>query len=130
MKELPFPFIVHVLKERKLFHYYVIYDCYKNYLVIGDPDPKNKVMTISMKQFLSEWTGVAIFLTPSDHYTSFKESKRNLLSYLPIIFKQKLLLTYIIIASLSFSALSLLSSIYIQQLIDYYIPQKKYPNLN
>lgn len=124
MKELPFPFIVHVLKERKMLHYYVIYDCYKNYLVIGDPDPKNKVMTISMKQFLSEWTGVAIFLTPSDHYTPFKESKRNLLSYLPIIFKQKLLLTYIIIASLSFSALSLLSSIYIQQLIDYYIPQK------
>ncbi|MTB92069.1 hypothetical protein GKS26_02675 [Streptococcus uberis] len=64
MKELPFPFIVHVLKERKLLHYYVIYNCYENYLVIGNPDSKNKVTTISMKQFLSEWTGVDLLFKP------------------------------------------------------------------
>ena len=38
----PYPFIVHVNKEGKLQHYYVVYQTKKDYLVIGDPDPSVK----------------------------------------------------------------------------------------
>ncbi|MGZ7242284.1 cysteine peptidase family C39 domain-containing protein, partial [Streptococcus pyogenes] len=43
MEDVPYPFIVHVNKEGKLQHYYVVYKAKKDYLIIGDPDPSVKI---------------------------------------------------------------------------------------
>lgn len=37
-KDIPFPFIVHVNKEGKMQHYYVVYKAKKNHFIIGDPE--------------------------------------------------------------------------------------------
>lgn len=68
MSDVPYPFIVHVNKEEKLQHYYVVYQTKKDYLVIGDPDPSVKITKMSKERFFSEWTGVAIFLAPKPSY--------------------------------------------------------------
>ncbi|HHJ9351394.1 TPA: cysteine peptidase family C39 domain-containing protein, partial [Streptococcus pyogenes] len=92
IEDVPYPFIVHVNKEGKFQHYYVVYQNKKNYLIIGDPDPTVKVTKMTKERFTSEWTGVAIFLAPEPSYKPHKDKKNGLINFLPLIFKQRSLI--------------------------------------
>ena len=125
MTDIPYPFIVHVNKERKLQHFYVVYKAKKDYLIIGDPDPSVKVTKMSKERFKQEWTGVAIFLAPAPSYKPHKDKKNGLLSFLPLIIKQKTLITYIVLASLLVTLVNIVGSYYLQGILDVYIPNMK-----
>ena len=122
MTDIPYPFIVHVNKEGKLQHFYVVYKAKKDYLIIGDPDPSVKVTKMSKKRFEQEWTGVTIFLAPAPSYKPHKDKKNGLLSFLPLILKQKTLITYIVLASLLVTLVNIVGSYYLQGILDEYIP--------
>lgn len=124
MDDIPYPCIVHVNKQGKLQHYYVIYKAKKDYLIIGDPDPSVGVTKMTKADFAKEWTGVTIFLAPAASYKPHKDKKNGLMSFLPIIFKQKALLTYIILASLLVTLINIVGSYYLQGILDDYIPNQ------
>ncbi|MCY7088491.1 peptide cleavage/export ABC transporter BlpA [Streptococcus oralis] len=124
MSDAPYPFIVHVNKEGKLQHYYVVYQTKKDYLIIGDPDPSVKITKMSKERFFSEWTGVAIFLAPKPSYQPHKDKKNGLLSFLPLIFKQKSLIAYIVLSSLLVTIINIGGSYYLQGILDEYIPNQ------
>lgn len=124
MSDVPYPFIVHVNKEGKLQHYYVVYQTKKDYLIIGDPDPSVKITKMSKERFFSEWTGVAIFLAPKPSYEPHKDKKNGLLSFLPLIFKQKSLIAYIVLSSLLVTIINIGGSYYLQGILDEYIPNQ------
>ncbi|KFN88479.1 peptide ABC transporter ATP-binding protein [Streptococcus equinus JB1] len=124
MDDIPYPCIVHVNKQGKLQHYSVIYKAKKDYLIIGDPDPSVGVTKIAKADFAKEWTGVTIFLAPAASYKPHKDKKNGLMSFLPIIFKQKALLTYIILASLLVTLINIVGSYYLQGILDDYIPNQ------
>lgn len=124
MGDVPYPFIVHVNKEGKLQHYYVVYQTKKDYLIIGDPDPSVKITKMSKERFFSEWTGVAIFLAPKPSYQPHKDKKNGLLSFLPLIFKQKSLIAYIVLSSLLVTIINIGGSYYLQGILDEYIPNQ------
>ena len=122
MTDIPYPFIVHVNKEGKLQHFYVVYKAKKDYLIIGDPEPSVKVTKMSKERFKQEWTGVAIFLAPAPSYKPHKDKKNGLFSFLPLILKQKTLITYIVLASLLVTLVNIVGSYYLQGILDEYIP--------
>ncbi|MFS9162770.1 peptide cleavage/export ABC transporter BlpA [Streptococcus oralis] len=124
MSDVPYPFIIHVNKEGKLQHYYVVYQTKKDYLIIGDPDPSVKITKMSKERFFSEWTGVAIFLAPKPSYQPHKDKKNGLLSFLPLIFKQKSLIAYIVLSSLLVTIINIGGSYYLQGILDEYIPNQ------
>ncbi|TFH45809.1 peptide cleavage/export ABC transporter [Streptococcus equinus] len=124
MPDIPYPCIVHVNKQGKLQHYYVVYKAKKDYLIIGDPDPSVGVIKMAKADFAKEWTGVAIFLAPAPTYKPHKDKKNGLSSFLPIIFKQKALLTYIVLASLLVTIINIVGSYYLQGILDEYIPNQ------
>ena len=124
MSDVPYPFIVHVHKEGKLQHYYVVYQTKKDYLIIGDPDPSVKITKMPKERFFSEWTGVAIFLAPKPSYQPHKDKKNGLLSFLPLIFKQKSLIAYIVLSSLLVTIINISGSYYLQGILDEYIPNQ------
>lgn len=124
MDDVPYPFIVHVNKEGKLQHYYVVYHNKKDHLIIGDPDPTVKVTKMTKERFASEWTGVAIFLAPEPSYKPHKDKKNGLTSFLPLIFKQKALIFYIVISSLLVTLINIGGSYYMQGILDEYIPNQ------
>ena len=128
--DIPFPFIVHVHKNHKLPHYYVVYGITKDKIIIGDPDPAVKIVKMTKEQFASEWTGVAIFLSPGENYTVVKEKKHGLLSFGPKLKKHKLLLSKIIIFTAIISAISIGGAYYLQEVLDTYIPKHMYNRLN
>lgn len=124
MKEVAYPFIVHVNKEDKLQHYYVVYRSKKDSLIIGDPDPAVKITKMTKERFRSEWTGVAIFLAPEPSYKPHKDRKNGLLDLLPLIFKQRSLIFYIVSASLLVTVINIVGSYYLQGILDEYIPNQ------
>ncbi|WP_105117180.1 peptide cleavage/export ABC transporter [Streptococcus suis] len=124
MDDVPYPFIVHVNKEGKLQHYYVVYHNKKDHLIIGDPDPTVKVTKMTKERFASEWTGVAIFLAPEPSYKPHKDKKNGLMSFLPLIFRQRTLIFYIVLASLLVTLINIGGSYYLQGILDEYIPNQ------
>ncbi len=124
IEDIPYPFIVHVNKEGKLQHYYVVYKNIKDHLIIGDPDPTVKLTKMTKERFASEWTGVAIFLAPAPSYKPHKDKKNGLMSFLPLIFKQRSLIFYIVLASLLVTLINIGGSYYLQGILDEYIPNQ------
>lgn len=124
MDDVPYPFIVHANKDGKIQHYYVVYKVLKNAILIGDPDPSVKVTRLSKEKFAEDWTGVAIFLAPEPSYKPHKDKKNGLLSFLPLIFKQRSLIVYIVLASLLVTLINILGSYYLQGILDEYIPNQ------
>lgn len=124
MDDVPYPFIVHVNKEGKLQHYYVVYHNKKDHLIIGDPDPTVKVTKMTKERFASEWTGVAIFLAPEPSFKPHKDKKNGLMSFLPLIFRQRALIFYIVLASLLVTLINIGGSYYLQGILDEYIPNQ------
>ncbi|MBS0943254.1 peptide cleavage/export ABC transporter [Leuconostoc mesenteroides] len=121
-KDLPYPFIAHVIKEGKYPHYYVVYGMKEDQLLIADPDSTVGKTKMTKAHFNKEWTGVSIFIAPNPTYKPTKDKKRSLTTFIPVITRQKSLVINIVIAALLVTLVSILGSYYLQGIIDTYIP--------
>jgi ABC-type bacteriocin/lantibiotic exporter with double-glycine peptidase domain len=52
MEDIPYPFIVHVNKEGKLQHYYVVYQNIKNHLIIVNRIPNVRQKILASKNYI------------------------------------------------------------------------------
>ena len=125
-ENLSYPFIVHVVKDGGLQHYYTVFGKDKGQVVLGDPDPSKKVIKLSLEDFDKEWTGVALFFEPGENYIKYKEEVPGLLSFLPILFRRKSLIAVIVLLSFLVTLVNIIGSYYLQSIIDRLIPQEDY----
>lgn len=121
--QITFPVIVHVLKDNYLPHYYVVYQVTKTSLIIGDPDPTVNTTTISKARFIKEWTKIAIMITPNIKYKPTKEPRHTLINLVPLLIKQKKLISLIISAAFLTTLISIAGTYFFQLIIDTYLPQ-------
>ena len=121
---LIFPFVVHVLKDKELFHYYVVIGKDKQNIHIADPDPEVRLTKLSRERFEEEWTGTTIFVAPSPNYQPHKDKNQGLTSFLPILINQKGLITNIILATALVTLINIVGSYYLQSIIDTYVPNQ------
>lgn len=119
---IPLPFIAHVNKEGNLLHYYVVYGYNDKYIWLAGPDRSVGKTKLLREHFEREWSGVSIFIGPKPEYKPAKDSRDSFFSFLPIVFKQKGLITLVVLASLMVTIISILGSYYLQAIIDTYIP--------
>lgn len=122
-KNLPCPFIVHVIKDKEILHYYVVLKVNKKTVVIGDPDPTVRVTKISRTKFEQEWTGVALFISPGESYNEIHQKQRTLFSLFLGLKNKKKLLVEIILLALLITIISIMGSYFLQVTIDFYIPR-------
>ena len=111
MKGIVYPFIAHVIKDKKLLHYYVVTGHDKHSVYIADPDPAVKMTKLSKEQFAPE-------------YRPHKEKKNGLWSFVPILMKQKGLIANIVIATMLVTIINIVGSYYMQGIIDTYVPNQ------
>ena len=124
LPDLIFPFIVHVLKEGKLLHYYVVTGRDKENIHIADPDPGIRLTKLSRERFEKEWIGTSIFMAPSPNYKPHQEKRQGLTSFLPILINQKGLIINIILATFLVTLINIVGSYYLQSIIDTYVPNQ------
>ena len=130
LPDLIFPFIVHVLKEGKLLHYYVVTGRDKENIHIADPDPGIRLTKLSRERFEKEWIGTSIFMAPSPNYKPHQEKRQGLTSFLPILINQKGLIINIILATYLVTLINIVGSYYLQSIIDTYVPNQASSTLN
>lgn len=130
IEDVPYPFIVHVIKKSGLEHYYVVLKSTNTKIIIADPDPREKIKKISKEDFEKEWTGVSIFLVPSVDYTPVSKRKRSLLALFGKLLAQKKLILDIVLSALLITIISVATSYYIQSIIDTFIPNNMQYTLN
>ena len=121
---LIFPFVVHVLKDKELFHYYVVTGMDKQNIHIADPDPEVRLTKLSRERFEEEWTGTTIFVAPSPNYQPHKDKNQGWTSFLPILINQKGLITNIMLATVLVTLINIVGSYYLQSIIDTYVPNQ------
>ena len=118
LPDLTFPFVAHVLKEGRLLHYYVVTGQDKDSIHIADPDPGVKLTKLPRERFAEEWTGVTLFMAPSPDYKPHKDQKNGLLSFIPILVKQRGLIANIVLATLLVTLINIVGSYYLQSIIE------------
>ncbi|MFS7401617.1 peptide cleavage/export ABC transporter [Carnobacterium maltaromaticum] len=127
-EDIPLPLIAHITVNNSFSHYVVIHKIEKNELIISDP--ANGVIKKSIIEFSREWSGVLILCTPEKEYKPSKEKLSTVFTFIPILFKQKGIILNIIIASLALTLFGILSSYYLQGIIDYFVPSHAITALN
>ncbi|WP_251716109.1 peptide cleavage/export ABC transporter [Lactobacillus agrestimuris] len=130
ISDIQYPFIVHVIKDGGILHYYVVLKSTKRKIIVADPDPTSGIKKMSRESFEKEWTGITLLMTPKVDFKPVKEKKNDLLSLFPYMFKQKKLVRNIILAALLMTLISICSSYFVQGLIDTYIPNGTFTTLS
>lgn len=124
-KNISYPFIVHVLKDKKLLHYYVVLGREKNGdLLIADPDPSVRLRKMRLKEFQKEWTNVAIFFWPSKEYIPYKEKESVFSTFIPLLQKNKKMIFAITLFSFVIVIINIISAFFLQFVIDQIIPHE------
>lgn len=130
IKDLQYPFIVHVIKDGDLLHYYTVLASTKKSIIIADPDPEVGIKRMSRKEFEKEWTRITLLMAPTTEFKPVKEKKNTFLSLFPYMLKQKKIVRNIVLASLLMTIIGICSSYFLQGIIDTYIPDGTYFTLS
>jgi ABC-type bacteriocin transporter len=118
---LPHPVIAHVIIDQRLQHYVVVFAASPKGIRIMDP-AKGTMQVMPPEEFKKIWTGIAVLLAPGESFSPGKDAKtvtdrfRSLLQpHMPMLFQ-------IILGAMVYTLLGLCTSVYLQKIIDYVLP--------
>ncbi len=118
--DIPLPAVAHVIKQKSLAHFVVIYHLTKTKVTLGDPG--EGIVTVSIEEFLKEWTGVIITFMPSVTFKKTNEKRGLFTRFFGLLKFQKRLLVHVFFSSLIITALGIMGSFYSQILFDDILP--------
>lgn len=123
IEDLSFPFIIHVTKERKYLHYYVVTEIDDDLVTIADPDSSVGVIKISVAKLLDEWNGAAIFFSKNEKYVAVIEQNIDLARLARMLLKNKKIISLILSMASAILMMNVINSLAIQFIIDNTIPR-------
>ncbi|UYQ94929.1 peptidase domain-containing ABC transporter [Chitinophaga horti] len=127
--EMPIPAIAHVIIDKKLQHYVVVYGASEKGINVMDP-AKGTLETMPADQFRSIWTGVALLLAPEADFQPGNEKTTVVERFTALLQPHKGMLVQIVLGAMVFTMLGLCTSIYLQKIIDYVLPDGNQNLLN
>lgn len=119
--EIALPAIAHVLAQGKYPHYIVVYKAAKNKIRIMDPE-KGDLKTITLQKFYEEWTGFMVLLRPGENFEKKKIGESHWSKFWQIVSPNKGNLFQLGLGALLYTVLGLATSIYIEKITDYVLP--------
>lgn len=126
MKELPCPFIIHIIKGERYMHYCVVTDVSDGIITIADPDESIGVKKVTVSELQAEWQGVAIFFSKNKNYVPIKERTVGIISFTKALFKNKRIVFGIVSTASAVLLMNIMSSLSIQIIIDQMIPKYQF----
>jgi len=117
--DLPLPFIAHIKKiddGKTILHYVVVAKIGKKRILVFDPAEGKRRW--SREEFLSQWSGYVVFLSPRSDFKAGDETKGLFERFLPILKPHWKTLAQVIVASAILILFGILSSLYFRYLID------------
>ncbi|MDW3191951.1 MAG: peptidase domain-containing ABC transporter [Cytophagales bacterium] len=129
LPDVPFPAIAHVIINNGMNHYVVLYGVGKKSVSIMDPGT-GRMEKIPLAKFSEMWTGVLAFLQPNGNFEIRDETVSTLSRFWFLLRPHKYYLFQALIGALLFTILGLSTSIYIQKIMDFVIPNQNIGLLN
>ncbi len=121
MHEVPLPAIAHVIVKKALQHYVVVYKFTKNYVEIMDPGD-GLMHRKTHAEFAEEWTGVLILLSPNQEFTARNEKVPVMARFRYLLYPHRKILVHALVGAIVYTVLGLSTSIYIQKITDFVLP--------
>ena len=129
LPHIPLPAIAHVVLKSGLSHYVVIQKLRKNKIYFMDPGP-GKIEKLSVEEFEKLWTGVLIFLNPSEDFRKGNEIKPVSQRFIELMKPHSSILLQAMIGALVFTITGLSMSIYVQKIVDFVLVEGNLQLLN
>lgn len=129
LSKIPLPAIAHLIFKNGLQHYVVIYNINSKYIVYMDPsDGSSQKEKIGL--FVEKWSGVIILMLPEEGFQKGKTKISNLMRFWQLLSPHKGIMLQALVGALVYTILGLATSIYIQKLIDFVLPERNLKLLN
>lgn len=110
--KIPLPAVAHIVVNKQLHHYVVVYKVTKNHVVYMDP-AKGKMVKRRKEVFKSIWTGVLILFAKGDGFTSYNKKTSAFKRFWNLVQPHKTILIQALFGAMVFTVLGLAMSIYV-----------------
>ncbi len=121
LHEVPLPAIAHVVVKKILQHYVVVYKFTKEYVEIMDP-ADGQIHRKTHEDFAEEWTGVLILLAPDQGFIAHNEGVSLLTRFCFLLRPHRKILVQALAGAVVYTVLGLSTSVYIQKITDFVLP--------
>ncbi len=118
LAELPLPAIAHLQLPGGTHHFVVIYKVGKRKIKVMDP-AYGRMQQLTLEDFNSRWTGVAILLIPSADFEAGNKTVSNFRRFWNVVKPHRAVFIQSGVGALVFSVLGLSTAFYIQKLTDF-----------
>ena len=129
LSKIPLPAIAHVILKNGLHHFVVIYKVTKKDITFMDPADggyhKNKIA-----EFEKDWSGVIVLILPDESFSKRNETTSNTKRFWQLLMPHKGIMIQALVGALVYTILGLSTSIYMQKLIDFVLPDGNIRLLN
>ncbi len=123
------PVIAHVVINKKLLHYVVIYNIAKTQVEYMDPGD-GEIHKSTLAEFAEIWTGVLILMAPGATFLPKNEIVSVYRRFLFLIYPHRNILIQALFGAVVYTILGLSTSIYIQKITDFVLVDRNTNLLN
>ena len=118
------PAIANVITKEGFSHFVVIFKITKKYVIYGDP--ARDLMRVEIDEFYKSFTGVLLLLKPNNEFTTGKIKGNKVFErYIKLLWPQKKLFAYALLASLIVTVLGIVSSLFNNVIYDEILPYQQ-----
>src|SRR6185295_3843466 len=126
---IPVPTIFHQVLENGLQHFVVVYKITKKRVRFMDP-MTGKLIYQPVNDFKKNWSGVILLLMPSDQFQEGDEKKSVYLRFWQLVKPHRAMLLQAFAGAIIYTILGLSTSIYVQKILDFVLPDSNKQLLN
>ena len=130
LPKIPLPAIAHVVVNSILQHYIVIYKVAKNTVTYMDP-ADGDMHKKTVENFSKEWSGGIVLLLPdAENFIEQSQKTSNTVRFWQLIAPHKTMMIQALVGALIYTMLGLSTSIYVQKIVDFVLPEGNLQLLN
>ncbi|PPK85809.1 ATP-binding cassette subfamily B protein [Neolewinella xylanilytica] len=116
--EAPFPAVAHVIVNKRLHHFVVVYRVTDKYVQVMDP-ANGRMQKKSWKTWREEWTGVLLLIAPGDDFKAGDRRVSTFARFRALLQPHRSTLLQALVGAVVYTVLGLSTSIYLQKITDF-----------
>lgn len=118
LTKIPKPAIAHLIVNKILHHFVVIYNVTDKYVIIMDPGD-GEMHNKTHDEFKAEWTGILMLLMPSEAFITGDNSVPVGKRFFQLIKPHKSIMLQALFGAAVYSILGLATAVFVQKIVDY-----------
>lgn len=127
--KIPLPAIAHLILKNGLHHYVVIYKVNAKYVFFMDPGD-SCIYKEKFEIFKEKWSGVVVLILPDEGFQKGSNKVSNTKRFWQLLSPHTGIMVQALVGAIVYTLLGLATSIYMQKLIDFVLPEGNLKLLN